>query len=48
MMEHDKVLENGTSYGCPEEVNVKGHGITYDRELQVEEEDIAKIERVYR
>ena len=48
MMERDKDLEVGSSDGRPEEVNAKDHGVTHERELHMEEEDIAKIERVYR
>ena len=47
-MEHDKDVEASIAYGHPEEVDVKDHGIAHERELQTEEQDIAKIERVYR
>ena len=47
-MDKDKDIEIGEGHGQPQELDVKDHGVTHEREMHMEEEDIARIEKVYR
>ena len=47
-MAKDKDIEIGEAYAQPQDLDGRDHEAVHDREMQMEEEDIARIEKVYR